>query len=248
MPDTEQHYRVTLTDAIAHYQRGDLTAKGLLHFYLKIRLAKGWVLRESQVEICQKLGISRPAFYSAISRLKAEGAINWSVPGKTRFSIALVVCECRQESANVDSESTIVDSESTIVDSESTIVDSESRIVDSKCLEPLPTKDSSTSPYSSSDSYQLFLTSLSDLVRGGFEKFCFKKIEECSFKIGSPQSWIKKYYLEYWEEFSKKYPEAAGATDNLSNKENFTLDDLKRMYPSGWEEAAKHFGIEFEKA
>ena len=31
-----QHYRVSLADAIAHYQKGDLTAKGLLHFYFKI--------------------------------------------------------------------------------------------------------------------------------------------------------------------------------------------------------------------
>ncbi len=39
---TEQYYRMTLSDAIAKYQGHDLTAKGLVHFYILIKCRPDW--------------------------------------------------------------------------------------------------------------------------------------------------------------------------------------------------------------
>ena len=138
-----QHYQVGLIEAISHYQRGDLTAKGLLHFYIKIRLKAGWKLKETQKEISQKLGISRAAFYSALSKLKAEGSINWSAPVNTRFCITLNSGESINlddestdeddslSSTTVDGVSTISNNSSTVADGQSTHQDDSSTVVDS---------------------------------------------------------------------------------------------------------------------
>lgn len=82
-------YRITLAQAIAHYQQGDITAKGLLYFYFKIRIAPGRKLEESPKEICKKLGIQKSTFYSGISRLKAEGALDWEVSERKEFLFVL---------------------------------------------------------------------------------------------------------------------------------------------------------------
>ena len=179
-----QHYQLTLADAIAHYQSGDLTAKGLLHFYFKIRLKDGWTLKETQKEITDKLGISRAAFYSALSKLKAEGSINWSAPANTRFSISLnsINSESTIEdelSTIEDSQSTIVDTSSTIVDNESTIVDSASFIVTGEKPEAKQRKALRESSYSYSDSYSDYLSNFisslsSDGEREIFESFCLE--------------------------------------------------------------------------
>jgi hypothetical protein len=187
-----QHYQVTLADAIAHYQRGDLTAKGLLHFYFKIRLKNGWILKETQKEITEKLGISRAAFYSALSKLRAEGSINWSAPANTKFSISLNSLDNNEstfedeqstnqdnQSTNQDNQSTIVDNPSTIADNESTIADSASFIVTGEKTDPKQGKGlrepSYSSSYSSSDFLSTFISSLSsDGEREIFEKFCLE--------------------------------------------------------------------------
>lgn len=208
-----QHYRLTLQDAIAHYQQGDLTAKGLLHFYLKIRLKPGWTLRETQKEICQKLGISRAAFYSALSRLRAEGSIQWTTPANTQFSISLGVCECRQQSTSMDEESTFVDSVSTNVDEESTTVDSlstsmdeKSTIVENKSPKSLPDKGFSDSPNSSSNSFQFFFNSLSEETRESFLANCKYEASRLPKPVVLLDSWIAAHYQELWSIFIKKYP------------------------------------------
>jgi Transcriptional regulators len=86
---TQTSYQITLEEAKLHYELGDLTVKGLVHFYIKIRLEPGYILKETKEEICETLGISRAAFYNALSRLKAEGSINWSTSEDTRYSISL---------------------------------------------------------------------------------------------------------------------------------------------------------------
>lgn len=180
-----QHYQITLESAIAHYQRGDLTAKGLLHFYFKIRLKVHWTLKETQKEITDKLGISRAAFYSALSKLKAEGSINWSTPANTKFTISLNSFDSN-ESTFEDEQSTIADNQSTIVDTPSTIADNESKIADSASFIVTEEKKeakqgkglrkpSYSSSYSSSDFLSTFISSLSsDGEREIFKNFCLE--------------------------------------------------------------------------
>jgi len=124
-----QYCKTTLICAIEEYQLGILTAKGLLYYYLRIRLKHGWTLKETQKEICEQLGISRTAFYTALSKLKADGLINWSAPADTKFSISLNSFSSN-ESAIADGESAIADGESAIADGESAIADGESAIAD----------------------------------------------------------------------------------------------------------------------
>jgi len=203
----QQHYEVTLTSAIAHYQKGDLTAKGLLLFYLKIRLKQGWVLKETQKEITDKLGISRAAFYSALSKLKAEGSINWSTPANTKFSISLnssLSTDEDDQSTIVDTESTIQDDQSTIVDTESTIQDDQSTIVDSTSFivtgektEANQGKGLENSSYSSSsfssNFLSTFLSSLSsERERETFENFCLEAASRMPTQPILVSLWIEK--------------------------------------------------------
>ncbi|AFZ27242.1 hypothetical protein Cylst_5207 [Cylindrospermum stagnale PCC 7417] len=69
---TEQHYRITLDEAIAHYQAGWITTTELLGFYFKI--FPNFPVK-SQKEICQELGIKKSAFYAAIIKLDSAGLL-----------------------------------------------------------------------------------------------------------------------------------------------------------------------------
>lgn len=122
---------------------------------------------------------------------------------------------------------------------------SESQKFNSESPEPLLCKGSKTSQ--TLQTYSDLKDSLTLKTRESFEKFCFKKIEECSFKIASPQSWLNKHYLEYWEEFSRKHPEAAGVEKSSATAqpvEFMTTEHLRQMYGADWKATAAHFGIE----
>ena len=233
-----QHYAVELTDAISHYQQSDLTAKGLLHFYFKIRLKKGWTLKETQKEICEQLGISRAAFYSALSKLKAEGSINWSAPTDTKFSISLNSSNSN-ESTFEDELSTISDSQSTISDSQSTIVDSPSFIATGEKPQTKQSKGfkkpSSSSSSSSSDSisnsfsdslsrkterekWEFFEKTLSGEELDSFMNFGVHTAK--SFKesltttaIRLPEAWVKKNHQELYKQFLVALKEKYGTSD-----------------------------------
>jgi hypothetical protein len=207
-----QHYQITLESAITHYQRGDLTAKGLLHFYFKIRLKDGWTLKETQKEITDKLGISRAAFYSALSRLKAEGSINWSTPANTKFTISLNSFDSNEStfedepSTNQDNQSTIIDSQSTNQDNQSKIVDCQSKIVTREKPEPKHSKSlrepSYSSSYSSSNFLSTFISSLSsDGEREIFEKFCLEAASRMPTQPTLISRWVEVNAKSLIEEY-----------------------------------------------
>ena len=244
-----QHYEVFLTDAIAHYQKGDLTAKGLLHFYFKIRLKDGWTLKETQKEITEKLGISRAAFYSALSKLKAEGSINWSAPANTKFSISLN--SINSESTIEDSQSTIEDSQSTIVDSPSTIVDNESTIVDSASFivtgEKTEAKQgkrlrksSYSSSYSSSDILSTFTSSLSsDAEREIFEKFCLEAASCMPTQPTLISRWVEKNARSLIEEYQLRVVDQKVILKDELYEVNSKLEKHSENSPSV-EKSVKH--------
>jgi hypothetical protein len=85
-------------------------------------------------------------------------------------------------------------------------------------------------------------------MRESFEKFCLKKIQECSFKIGSRTAWLNKHGAEYLEEFKETYSYTLANPEVIAPKtEISTLVDipfLKRLYgDNGWEAAARHHGL-----
>ena len=132
------------------------------------------------------------------------------------------------------------------------------RVNDSRVAQTSPLSDSTSETPTVRDlhisktlkTYSDLKDSLSDKTRESFEKFCFRKIEESSFKIASPQSWLKKHYLEYWEEFSRKHPEAAGVEKSSATAEPdefMTAEYLQKIYSTDWKNAADHFGIEYQE-
>jgi hypothetical protein len=96
--------------------------------------------------------------------------------------------------------------------------------------------------------YSDLLKTLSEGMRERFEKFCLKKIQECSFKIGSRTAWLNKRGAEYLEEFKETYsyalanPEVAAPKTEISTLVDIPF--LKRLYgDNGWEAAARHHGL-----
>ncbi len=72
--------------AIAHYHIGDLTAKGLLRFWVRIRLAEGWSTNINPKELRQQLGMKRSTFWAALGKLKEEGEIDWQEPTNLKIT------------------------------------------------------------------------------------------------------------------------------------------------------------------
>ena len=73
--------------------------------------------------------------------------------------------------------------------------ESQSEKSESKKLKPLPVKASKTPQ--TLQTYSDLLNTLSEGQRESFKKFCLKKIQECSFKIGSKDAWLNKHGAEY---------------------------------------------------
>ena len=219
-----QYCKTTLVCAIEEYQLGILTAKGLLYYYLRIRLKRGWTLKETQKEICEQLGISRTAFYTALSKLKADGLINWSAPADTKFSISL-----NSFSSN---ESAIADGESAIADRPSFIATGEkSQTKQSKGFKKPSYSSSSSSSdsisNSSSDSlsrktereqWEFFQKTLSGEELESFMNFGVHTAK--SFKesltttaIRLPEAWVKKNHQELYKQFLVALKEKYGTSD-----------------------------------
>jgi hypothetical protein len=74
-----------------------------------------------------------------------------------------------------------------------------------------------------------------------------KKMQECSFKIGSKQAWLNKHEAEYLEEFQETYSYALANPEIIPPKATpFDIPDiayLKRVYRDGWKDAAIHYGL-----
>ena len=94
--------------------------------------------------------------------------------------------------------------------------------------------------------YSDLLKTLSEGMRESFEKFCLKKIQECSFKIGSRTAWLNKHGAEYLQEFQETYSYALANPEVIAPKAPFPTPDistLKLMYRDGWKDAAIHYGL-----
>jgi len=228
-----QFYKMTLAEAISHYQQGDLTVKGLLHIYLKIKIGPGWQLKKSQKEICDELGIGKSGFYTALSKLKTEGSINWSTPANTQYCISLPdrvlnseTEKCGQkfhdcgnqstiaesQSTIAESQSTIAESQSTIAESQSTIAESQSTIAENKASKPLLNLNHSPSSDLYSDSYQIYLISLSEGERKNFLNFCQEEAKKLPKPPTLPMRWIERNLEDLkakWESFN--------GNDDISN-------------------------------
>jgi hypothetical protein len=248
----EQHFRLTLSDAIAKYDSGDITAKGLVHFYILIKCAPGWKLKLNWRDLKDVLPIRKSAFYNAISRLKTEGAIDWEAPE----GILVSVHNHGLQSTIMDSQSTIMDSQSTIMDSQSTIMDSQSTIMDSKPSKPALEKELEDRPDLYSSSIQFNYISLSENERESFLIFSRKKAASLPTPptlidkwIESQQKFLYAEYQEYQRKLSINCQAAKESTDlpvepdidprilaALENREILEIDYNHKMFrdSKGW--------------
>lgn len=212
-----QYYKLTLDRAIADYRDGLITATGLLRYYLKIRYAPGWKIRLNPQEICSKLGFTKATFYKALAKLKKLGQA--SIGKLNLIPVTLTETEETEDYTTADNQSPSVDRESPTVDWESPIGDSRfqsENLTPPKA--PLPNKHSD-SPDSSSDSYQIFLNSLSDSQREKFFTFCTDQANQLPKPPVLIKSWIKHNWSELRSSWFKKFPDVAYENGNVSQND-----------------------------
>ncbi len=176
---TQQHYRLTLSEASAHYQKGWITATALLYYYLKIRLAPGWKCTLHQREITEKLGIPKSTFYKAIEKLSEAGLIEWETPNGVVVSLTGLCLTNETESHQRDK---IPTNETVSLTNETGSLTNET----STPSKPAQDKAPSDSP----DSYQIFSKSLSDSAREKFLNFVREKIKDFPKPINDLEGWL----------------------------------------------------------
>jgi hypothetical protein len=235
---------VQIKDEVAYQiiKQGLSRAESKLFFYFLLLDRFGdRPVKVKVAEILYETGISKSVYHLAIAKFQKRG---WF--GFTHADVQISnFCTPTKKSKKQDSQSEKQDSQSEKQDSQSEKQDSQSEKQDFAELEPLPVKVSKT-PQTLQTNSDLLHT-LSEEQRESFKKFCLKKMQECSFKIGSKQAWLKKHGAEYLEEFKETYSYALANPEVIPPKATpFDIPDipyLKRIYKDGWKDAAIHFGL-----
>ena len=197
----QQHYRMTLEDAICQHKAGLISATALLYYYLKIKLAPGWKVTLHQRGIARTLGISKASFYKAIQRLGNKGLIHWETPNG--LVVNLNEQPRRQIQHALDKSETTVDKSETFLDRSETFLDRSETAAKPK---PPPAKNSDEA----TNCYQIFINSLSGLERENFEIFVRKQLSGLAKPIvnvhdylASPDATGEPRYLNFYRQFSQ---------------------------------------------
>jgi hypothetical protein len=204
---TEQHYRITLADALAQYEIGLITATALVYYYIRIKRAEGWKITLNQGTTCEELGIERATFYKAIAKLIKKGLIEADKSNGIKLLVTQIPQTVDPIPQNVDpipqtidsipqnvdpipqtidSIPQIVDSSLQSVDSIPQIVDSIPQTVDSQAPEPPASKGFDVS----TNLYQIFYNSLSNSERESFLEFGNKLASQLPKVPTLPSKWI----------------------------------------------------------
>src|SRR4028119_2468878 len=228
---------VQIRDEVAYQiiKQGLSKAESKLFFYFLLLDRFGdRPVKVKVAEILHETGISKSVYHLAIAKFQKRG---WF--GFTHADVQISnFCTPTKKSKKQESQSEKQESQSEKQESQS-------RKQDSEELEPLPAQVSKTSQ--TLQTYSDLSHTLSEDQRESFKKFCLKKIQECSFKIGSKEAWLNKHGAEYLEEFKETYSYAL-ANPEVSPPKATPLDvpniaDLKRLYRDDWKNAAIHFGL-----
>ncbi|QFS50622.1 hypothetical protein [Nostoc sphaeroides] len=172
---TEQHYRMTLSDAIAQYKAELITATSLVYYYIRIKRAAGWKIALCEKTVTEELGIKKSTFYKAIAKLLEKGLI------QTEKSKVII---------------TVLDLSPQSIDPSPQSIDLSLQTVENESLESLPQACCSDCPNLLIDSYQIFNNSLSDNERESFLNFAKKKAAQLPNPPQLPQRWIEKNFDE----------------------------------------------------
>jgi hypothetical protein len=228
---------VQIKDEVAYQiiKQGLSRAESKLFFYFLLLDRFGdRPVKVKVAEILHEIGISKSVYHLAIAKFQKRGWFGFT-PADVQISN---FCTPTKKSKKQESQSEKQESQSEKQDSQSTKQDFEE-------LEPLPAKVSKTPQ--TLQTYSDLLHTLPEEQRESFKKFCLKKIQELSFKIGSKQAWLNKYGAEYLEEFKETYSYALTNPEVIPPKpapfDIPDITDLKRMYGNGWKDAAIHYGL-----
>jgi hypothetical protein len=235
---------VQIKDEVAYQiiKQGLSRAESKLFFYFLLLDRFGdRPVKVKVAEILHETGISKSVYHLAIAKFQKRG---WF--GFTHADIQISnFCTPTKKSKKQESQSKKQESQSEKQESQSKKQESQSKKQDSAELEPLPAKVSKTPQ--TLQTYSDLLHTLSEEQRESFKKFCLKKIQECSFKIGSKEAWLKKHEAEYLEEFKETYSYALANPEVIPPKATpFDIPDisyLKRLYRDDWKDAAIHYGL-----
>ena len=185
-------------------------------------------------DILRECGMSKATYYRAKAKLQKLGLFDFQeskVSYRNLEGISQIKQDSQKSGSNLKNEKANVEMRATPQKREN------------QSLESFVSKASKTL-----QTFSDLLKTLSEGMRESFEKFCLKKIQECSFKIGSRTAWLNKHGAEYLQEFKETYSYALANPEVIAPKtEISTLVDipfLKRLYgENGWEAAARHHGL-----
>src|SRR4028119_1654335 len=247
----DQEFYVQIRDDILDQimEHGVTTAQSKLFSYLfKLTRFGDRAVKTKVREILLATRLSKSAYYVAIAKFERLGWFSFTHADVEINNFCTPTKKSRKQdykSTKQDYQSTKQDYQSTKQDSQSIKQDSQSTKQDSEELEPLPAKVPKTPQ--TIQTYSDLLHTLPEEQRESFEKFCLKKIQECSFKIGSRTAWLNKYGVDYLQEFKETYSYALANPQVIAPKPlPFEIPDipyLKRIYGSGWKDAAIHYGL-----
>ena len=184
------------------------------------------------LDIMRECGISKATYYRAKAKFQELGLFDFQ---ESKVSVRNLegISQMRQESQKSDSSL------------KNETAKPEMRQEPQK-RENQPLKSALSKVSKALQTYSDLLKTLSEGMRESFEKFCLKKIQECSFKIGSRTAWLNKHAAEYLQEFKETYSYALANPEVIAPKAPFPTPDiptLKLMYRDGWKDAAIHYGL-----
>jgi hypothetical protein len=213
----------------------------LFFYFLKLDRFGDRPVKVKVAEILLATGVGKSVYHSAIAKFQRMGWFGFK-PSDVEISN---FCTPTKKSGKSESQSGKSESQSGKSESQSGKSESQSGKSEFKKLKPLPAEASETPQ--TLQTYSNLLNTLSEGMRESFEKFCLKKIQECSFKIGSRTAWLNKRGAEYLEEFKETYSYALANPEVIPPKaapfDIPDISDLKRRYGNGWRDAAIHFGL-----
>jgi hypothetical protein len=213
----------------------------LFFYFLKLDRFGDRPVKVKVAEILLATGVGKSVYHTAIAKFQRMG---WFGFKHSDVEISNF-CTPTRKSEKSESQSEKSESQSEKSESQSEKSESQSEKSEFKKLKPLPAKASKTPQ--TLQTYSDLLNTLSEDQRESFKKFCLKKIQECSFKIGSKEAWLNKHGAEYLEEFKETYSYALANPEVIPPKAApFDIPDipyLKRIYGDGWKDAAIHYGL-----
>jgi hypothetical protein len=233
-PITEQFY--PFTASIAKKLREANLSAAEWRFWAYLTEQEPWGDRYKELDpldIMRKCGISKATYYRAKAKLQELGLFDFQeskVTFRNLTGISTIKEKAQKSGSSLKNETADVE------------MRPEPQERENQPVKPAPSKVSKTL-----QTYLDLLKTLSEGMRESFEKFCLKKIQECTFKIGSRTAWLNKYGTEYLQEFKETYSYALANPEVIAPKAlPFEIPDiayLKRVYRDDWRNAAIHFGL-----